>query len=58
MPRDRALPCPKCATLIDVAPLAVPLVDAASGEVTGAVFKRCPRCQTWSWMTPEAQRTG
>jgi uncharacterized C2H2 Zn-finger protein len=56
MPADRALTCPRCNTLIAVAPLAMPLVDEASGEVTGAVLKRCPECRAWSWMMPERQR--
>jgi phage FluMu protein Com len=55
MPADRALSCPRCTTQIEVAPLVMPLLDEASGEVTGAVLKRCPRCRTWSWMTPARQ---
>lgn len=57
MPADRALTCPRCHTLIVIAPLAMPLLDEISGEVTGAVLKRCPECRCWSWMTPERQRT-
>jgi hypothetical protein len=57
MPADRTLNCPKCSTLIEVAPLAIPLLDEESGQITGAVLKRCPRCETWSWMTPERQTT-
>jgi len=55
MPADHALMCPRCSTVIDVMPLALPLVHAASGEVTGAVLKRCPGCRIWSWMTLECQ---
>ena len=58
MPAERALSCPKCSTMIDVSPLIMPLVDEASGEVRGAVLKRCPECRSWSWMTPERQRAG
>lgn len=57
MPVERDLPCPKCSTLIAVTPLALPLRDRASGAVTGAALKRCPRCATWSWLTPAPQRT-
>jgi hypothetical protein len=57
MSTDRTLTCPKCSTLIEVSLLAMPLLDEESGEVTGAVLKRCPRCDAWSWMTPERQRT-
>ena len=56
MPADRSLTCPKCDTLIGVAPIVMPLLDERSGEVTGAVLKRCPECREWSWMTPERQR--
>lgn len=57
MSAERTFSCPKCSTLIEVLVLALPLVDETSGEVTGAVLKCCPRCETWSWMTPERQRT-
>lgn len=52
---DRVLTCPRCATMIAVAPLAMPLTHDVSGEVTSAVLKRCPECRTWSWMTLERQ---
>ena len=56
MSADRTLSCPRYSTLIEVSTLVMPLVDEASGEVTGAVLKRCPSCCSWSWMTPERQR--
>ena len=52
---ERVLTCPRCSTVFGVAPLALPLVNEASGEVTGAVLKRCPECRSWSWMTLERQ---
>lgn len=52
---ERALSCPRCATMIAVASVAMPLVNESNGEVTGAVLKRCPECRTWSWMTLERQ---
>ena len=55
MPADRVLTCPRCATMIAVALLAMPLTHEVSGEVTSAVLKRCPECRTWSWMTLERQ---
>jgi hypothetical protein len=58
MSSERVLACPRCGTVIAVAPLAIPLVNNASGEVTGAVLKRCPECRTWSWMTLERQPAG
>lgn len=50
------LTCPRCNAMIGVSVLAMPLVDEASGEATGAVLKRCPECRQWSWMTLEPQR--
>jgi hypothetical protein len=55
MSSDRVLTCPRCATMIAVAPLAMPLMHEQSGEVTSAVLKRCPECRAWSWMTLERQ---
>ena len=55
MTPDRSLSCPKCSTLIYIAPVGITLLDESNGEVTGAVLKRCPHCSSWSWMTPERQ---
>ncbi|MGH2586852.1 MAG: hypothetical protein ACRDJE_18215 [Dehalococcoidia bacterium] len=55
MAAERILTCPRCSTVIGVAPLAMPLVNELNGEVTGAVLKRCPECRVWSWMTLERQ---
>jgi uncharacterized C2H2 Zn-finger protein len=55
MPADRVLTCPRCSTVIDVAPVAMPLINESNGEPTGAVLKRCPACRAWSWMTLERQ---
>ena len=55
MSPDRVLTCPRCSTVFGVASVAMPLVDEGSGEVTGAVLKRCPECRVWSWMTLERQ---
>ncbi len=55
MTSERVLTCPRCSTVFYVASIALPLVDEASGEVTGALLKRCPECRIWSWMTLERQ---
>ena len=55
MSTERVLTCPRCSTVFGVASVAMPLVNEASGEVTGAVLKRCPACRVWSSMTLERQ---
>jgi hypothetical protein len=55
MSADRLLTCPRCATMVPVAPLAMPLENKLNGELTSAVLKRCPECRDWSWMTLERQ---
>ena len=49
------LACPNCSAVVRVAPVGFPLQDETSGEASGSVLKRCPRCEVWSWMTLQAQ---
>ena len=50
MTSSPALTCPNCSASVRVAPVGFPMQDDINGEATGAILKRCPRCQVWSWM--------
>lgn len=49
--------CPKCDAAVRVAQLGLPIENETNGDNSSTILKRCPRCQTWSWMALQRQET-